>query len=72
MNVLIAIYSPFASWCIPEAQVDWLRREFPQHQFVRADTDEHTLARIPDADVVFGATVRPDQLAADLGLEAMR
>jgi len=64
INVLVAIYSPFASWCIPEAQVGWLRREFPQHTFTRADSDDETLARIADADVVFGATVRPDQLAA--------
>lgn len=64
MNVLVAIYSPFASWCIPEAQVEWLRRAFPEHAFVRADSDEETLTQIGDAEVVFGATVRPDQLAA--------
>jgi phosphoglycerate dehydrogenase-like enzyme len=64
MNVLVAIYSPFASWCIPEAQVEWLRREFPRHTFSRANSDKETLERIADVDVVFGATVRPDQLAA--------
>jgi len=64
MNALIAIYSPFASWCIPEAQVEWLRCEFPQHTFIRADSDDETLARIGGVEVVFGATVRPDQLAA--------
>ncbi len=64
MNVLVAIYSPFASWCIPDGQIEWLRREFPQHVFTRADTDEETVARIGDVDVVFGATVRPEQLAA--------
>jgi phosphoglycerate dehydrogenase-like enzyme len=64
MRVLVAIYSPFASWCIPEAQVEWLRRQCPLHTFARADSDDETLARIADADVVFGATVRPDQLAA--------
>jgi len=64
MKALVAIYSPFASWCIPEAQVDWLRREFPQHTFIRADSDDETLVRIGDAEVVFGATVRGDQLAA--------
>jgi phosphoglycerate dehydrogenase-like enzyme len=64
MTILVAIYSPFASWCIPETQVEWLRREFPGHTFTRADSDDETLARIADADVVFGATVRPDQLAA--------
>ncbi|HEX4567342.1 MAG TPA: D-2-hydroxyacid dehydrogenase [Vicinamibacterales bacterium] len=64
MKALVAIYSPFASWCIPEAQVEWLRREFPRHTFIRADSDDQTLARIGDAEVVFGATVRCDQLAA--------
>lgn len=64
MKALVAIYSPFASWCVPEAQVDWLRREFPRHTFIRADSDEETLARIGDAEIVFGATIRADQLAA--------
>ena len=64
MKILVAIYSPFSCWCIPDDQVQWLRREFPQHAFVRADSDAETLERIVDADVVFGATVRPDQLAA--------
>ena len=64
MKILVAIYSSFACWCIPEAEVDWLRHEFPEHAFARADADAEVLACIPDADVVFGATVRPDQLAA--------
>jgi len=64
MTILVAIYSPFACWCIPEAQVEALRREFPEHVFIRADSDAETLARIPDADVVFGAAITPDQLAA--------
>src|SRR6266568_1463959 len=64
MKILVAIYSPFPSWCIPEPPVEQLRREFPEHTFVRADSDRETLERIAEADVVFGATVRPDQLAA--------
>jgi phosphoglycerate dehydrogenase-like enzyme len=64
MKVLVAIYSPIAAWCIPEAQVERLRREFPEHSFVRADTDAETSARIPDADVAFGARLRPEHLAA--------
>jgi phosphoglycerate dehydrogenase-like enzyme len=64
MKILVAIYSSFACWCIPDDQVQWLRREFPEHTLVRADSDAETLQRIADADVVFGATVRPDQLAA--------
>ena len=64
MKVLVAIYSPFASWCIPEAEVEQLRRDFPEHTFVRADTDDETVGRIHDADVVFGSTVNASQFAA--------
>jgi phosphoglycerate dehydrogenase-like enzyme len=64
MTILVAIYSPFECWSIPDSYVDSLRREFPEHAFVRADTDEETLARIGDADVVFGTTVTREQLAA--------
>ena len=64
MTVLVAIYSQFAGWCIPEAQVERLRREFPEHTFVRADSDEEALERIPSAEIVFGPRVTPEQLAA--------
>jgi phosphoglycerate dehydrogenase-like enzyme len=64
MTVLVGIYSQFAGWCVPEAQVARLRREFPEHTFVRADSDEEMLERIPDADIVFGSRVTPEQLAA--------
>ncbi|MGH9408037.1 MAG: D-2-hydroxyacid dehydrogenase [Vicinamibacterales bacterium] len=64
MTVLVAIYSPFDSWCIPEAQVERLRREFPEHRFVRADSDEETLARIPDADVAFSSLINREHFEA--------
>ena len=64
MKVLVAVYSPVAAWCIPEAQVERLRRAFPEHSFVRADSDEETVARIPDAEAVFGARLRPEHLDA--------
>jgi phosphoglycerate dehydrogenase-like enzyme len=64
VRILVAIYSPFEAWCIPDAEIAWLAQTFPQHTFVKAATDEEALARIADADVVFGARVRPDQLAA--------
>jgi phosphoglycerate dehydrogenase-like enzyme len=64
MTVLVAIYSRFAGWCIPEAQIERLRSDFPEHTFVRADSDEEVLARIPSADLVFGTRVTPGQLAA--------
>jgi phosphoglycerate dehydrogenase-like enzyme len=63
MNILVAIYSPFLSWCIPEASVERLRREFPEHVFIRADSDEETLDRIGDADVAFSSLINQDHLA---------
>jgi phosphoglycerate dehydrogenase-like enzyme len=64
MKVLVAIYSPIAAWCIPEVEVARLRHEFPEHTFVRADSDAEAVERIPDADVAFGARLRPEHLAA--------
>ena len=64
MNVLLATYTPVAAWNMPDAYVERLRREFPEHTFVRANSDGEALERIPDADVVFGARFTPDHLAA--------
>jgi phosphoglycerate dehydrogenase-like enzyme len=64
MKVLVAVYSPVAAWCIPEVQVERLRREFPEHTFVRADSDAETVERIPEADAVFGARLTAEQLEA--------
>jgi len=64
MNVVIAIYSPFASWCIPDASVEALRRDFPEHSFIRADSDAETQSVIADADVAFSSQLKPSHLAA--------
>jgi phosphoglycerate dehydrogenase-like enzyme len=64
MNVLVALYTPVAAWCIPQADFERLRREFPEHRFVRADTDAETVERIRDADVAFAARLKPEHLAA--------
>jgi phosphoglycerate dehydrogenase-like enzyme len=64
VHIVVALYSEFQSWCIPEAQLDALRSAFPQHTFVRADSDEATLAAIPAADVAFSARLTPAHLAA--------
>lgn len=64
MKVLVAIYSEFACWCIPDGEVDALRRVFPEHTFVRADSDDETLERIVDADVAYGSRVTRAHLAA--------
>ena len=64
MNVLVALYSEFDVWCIPEPYVEALRREFPAHAFVRADSDGEVLERIGDADAAFAARLRPEHVAA--------
>jgi phosphoglycerate dehydrogenase-like enzyme len=64
MTVLVAIYSEFDVWCIPDSFVEALRRDFPQHTFVRAESDAETLERISDADAAFSARLRPEHVAA--------
>ena len=64
MNVLVAIYSDFRSWCIPEAQVHRLRTEFPEHTFVRADSDAEALRAIAPAEVAFSSRITREHLAA--------
>ena len=64
MRILVAIYSEFQSWCIPEAQVGELRAAFPEHTFVRADSDEAVLDVIAGADVAFSSRITREHLAA--------
>jgi phosphoglycerate dehydrogenase-like enzyme len=64
VNIVVAIYSDFRSWCIPEGQVQRLREEFPQHTFTRGDSDEETLQVIPPAEVAFSSRITRAHLAA--------
>jgi phosphoglycerate dehydrogenase-like enzyme len=64
LNVLIAIYSPFAMWNIPQPYVDALRRDFPAHTFQHALTDDEAMILIADADAAFMGTLQRAQLAA--------
>jgi phosphoglycerate dehydrogenase-like enzyme len=64
MNVLLAAYSQVAAWRMPVAQVERLRREFPEHVFVPAASDTDVLAHIPDAEIAFGARLKPEHIAA--------
>lgn len=61
LTILVAIYSPFASWNIPGARVERLRREFPAHTFLHALSDEQALELIPVADIAFMSELRPAQ-----------
>ena len=64
MRILVAIYSEFRSWCIPEAQIDALRRLFPEHTFVRADSDEAVVDAIRDAEVAYSSRITRAHFAA--------
>jgi phosphoglycerate dehydrogenase-like enzyme len=68
MKVLVAIYSPFPGWTIPERSVDALRRRFPQHEFLHATTEDEAVELIRDAEVAFASELRPRHLAAARGL----
>ena len=59
MKILVGIYSPFASWNIPAEQVEWLRSEFPQHEFVHVRRQEDVLSTVEDAEVAFMSELRP-------------
>lgn len=68
MNVLVAIYSPFAAWNIPSTHVDRLRREFPQHSFRHARTEADVLPLMRDVEAAFTSELRPEHFAGAPGL----
>lgn len=64
MKVLVAIYSAFPGWTIPDRHIDELRRRFPQHEFLHARNEDEAVAVIGDADVAFASELRRPHLAA--------
>jgi phosphoglycerate dehydrogenase-like enzyme len=64
MTILVAIYSRFAGWSIPERHIDALRGRFPRHQFLHARSADEAGALIADADVAFASELRRPHLAA--------
>ncbi len=63
-RVLIAVFSEILTWNIPDSHVERLRREFPEHEFVRARTVEETLALVRDAEIVFSGQLYGDAVEA--------
>ena len=55
MKILVAIYSPFAAWNIPDVEVDRLRRDFPHHTFHHARTEGDVRPLLAQADIAFAA-----------------
>jgi phosphoglycerate dehydrogenase-like enzyme len=64
VKILVGIYSPYASWNIPAAQVARLRQAFPQHTFAHALDEAQVPADIADAEAAFMSELRPGHLAA--------
>jgi len=64
VTVLIAIQSAFEIWTIPDDYVERIRRQFPEHTFLHARTDEETLAACGDAEVLFAGHITRAQLTA--------
>ncbi len=64
MQVLVAIYSPFAGWTIPERHIEALRRRFPRHEFLRARSADEAVSLVAEAEVAFASEVRRAHLAA--------
>jgi phosphoglycerate dehydrogenase-like enzyme len=62
VNILVAIYSPFAMWNIPHAYLDRLRREFPTHTFLHAADDAEAERLIAGAEIAFSSQVTREQL----------
>jgi phosphoglycerate dehydrogenase-like enzyme len=62
-TILVAIYSPFSSWCIPDVWLSGLRTVLPEHDFRVARNDAQALAAIGGVDAVFGARVNAEQFA---------
>lgn len=64
MKVVVAIFSEFAAWNIPESEVARLRHSFPGVTFVDVRSDDELLVEISDADVAYTPEFRPALLAA--------
>jgi len=68
-TILVGIYSPFASWNIPDSHVAHLRDLFPQHTFLHATSEHQALELIARAQVAFMSEVRPEQFRAAPALD---
>ena len=64
MKVLLAIHHRFELWNAPEWLGPRLGREFPQHTFVQLQNLDRLVDEIPDAEVLVGWQLRPEQFKA--------
>src|SRR5215468_7439910 len=64
MRILICHHHRFELWCAPAWLRDRLARDFPKIDFVYLPSYDVLSGQIPDADVLIGWSIRPDQFAA--------
>ena len=64
MKVLIYIQWPVKAWCIPDAQVDVLRRRFPDVEFAHAGSRDEAAQMLRDANVAFTPFLLAEWVAA--------
>lgn len=63
-TILVAIFSRFPAWNIPDANVETLREQFPQHTFLHVCNTDEAVESIQAADIVFTAYLRRNVLTA--------
>ncbi len=63
-TVLEYVRDPGGVWVLPEAPLEALRREFPDVTILSPAGRKEADARLPDADVVLGYAVTPDNFAS--------
>src|SRR2546423_6389594 len=64
MKVVLAIHHRFELWNAPLWLGPRLEREFPQHAFVQLQNLDRLIDEIPDAEVLVGWQLRPEQFRA--------
>jgi len=64
MKILICHHHRFELWCAPPWLRDRLASDFPKVDFVYLPSYDLLSGQIPDADVLIGWSIRPDQFAA--------
>jgi phosphoglycerate dehydrogenase-like enzyme len=63
LKVLVASYGPTRAWNIPPEQVEWLRAQEPEVEFLYANDDATLEAALPTVEVAFSWKVKGELLA---------
>jgi len=64
MKVVVVTQYHFSLWNAPQSFLDRLRREFPDIEFIYRPNFDNIENYIADADIIVGASLRPEQFRA--------